>query len=145
MVEHRAVPDPAYRERRRCKETRARSADGPRGGPGRADSADADQSRNCVADGVSIERKDLFESDRNQIEQAAIEVEVLEMEHRLIGKPARVIGDDELAVALLDFLIVGDRVIAKGEGHEDDERAKERRRRQVVTLQPRPRRRESLP
>ena len=67
------------------------------------------------------------------------------MEHRLIGKPARVISDDELAVALLDFLIVGDRVIAKGEGHEDKERAKQHRRRQVVAFQPRPRRRESLP
>ena len=120
MVEHRAVPDAARRERRGGEKPGARSTDGARGSPSRADPADAYQSRHQVADGVGVERPETFEADGDHIEKAAIQIEVPEMEQGLIGKPACVVANDELPVALLHFLIVGNRVVAEGEGDDND-------------------------
>ena len=57
----------------------------------------------------------------DEIEQAAIEIKISEMKHRLIDEPAPIIGDDQLGIALLHFFVVGDGVVAKREGDENDQ------------------------
>ena len=90
---------------------------------------------------IGVERDDLFQPDRGDIEQTAVEIEILEMKHRVVGKSARVIAEDQLAVTLLHLLVIGDRIIAEGAGDENNERREEQRCRQVMTIsarEPRP-------
>lgn len=77
MVEHRAIPDPARRERQRGQQAGARSADGARRRPRRGDSADAGESRQQMPHGIGVKRDDLFEPDRGDIEQTAVEIKIL--------------------------------------------------------------------
>ena len=92
---------------------------------------------------IGVERDDLFQPDRGDIEQTAVEIEILEMKHRLVGKSARVVAEDQLAVTLLHLLIIGDRIIAEGAGDENDERSEKQRRRQIMTINTREPRRKS--
>ena len=64
----------------------------------------------------------MAEPDRSDIEQAAIEVEVFEREKALVRKAAGVIGDDQLAVMMLNAFIVGNRIVVEGAKHQDDQR-----------------------
>ena len=92
---------------------------------------------------IGVERDDLFQPDRGDIEQTAVEIEILEMKHRLVGKSARVVAEDQLAVTLLHLLIIGDRIIAEGAGDENDERSEKQCRRQIMTINAREPRRKS--
>ncbi len=134
MGEHGAVPNSARRQRRRRNKSSTRPPDGARGGPNRADAADADQPGEQVADGVSIERNDFFQSNRNHVEQAAIQIEISEVKQGLIGEAAGIIGDNQFAIALLHFFVVGDGIIAKGEDDERNQRGEEYGCRQVVAI-----------
>jgi hypothetical protein len=113
VVEHRAVPGPAQRERQGRKHARARSADHARGRPGRRDAADANQHAEPMPDHVNVGRQDISDQHGNDVEQPAVEIEVAEIEQRPIGKSAGVIGDDELAVAMLHFFVVGNGVVVQ--------------------------------
>ena len=55
------------------------------------------------------------------------------MKHGLVGKPARIVGDDEFAVLLLHFLIIRDRIIAERESDQNDKQRKENGRGPVVS------------
>ena len=83
VVEHRAEPRAADRERDGGEKARARARDQPRGGPDRGDAADADQGAEQVPDHENVERQDAAEQDRDDVEQPAIEIEVL------VGEDAR--------------------------------------------------------
>ena len=135
MGEHGAVPNSTYRECRRRQKSRARPSDGASGSPYGADAANPGQRRNQVADGVSVERNDFLQSVRNHVEQASVKIEIPEVEQCLIGKSARVIGDNQFTIALLHFLIIGDRIIAEGEGHNCDKRSEQCRRREVAAVE----------
>jgi hypothetical protein len=67
------------------------------------------------------ERKYSLEADRDDVEEAPVEVEIPEVEQSLIRKGAAVVRDDEFAVALLDLLIVGDGIIAERRENEDNQ------------------------
>ena len=84
MIEHRPDPGTANGERRRRDEPRPRTGNQPRRGEGRGDAGDADQAAEKVADEIAIERQRLFEQRGHDIEQPAIEVEILEFEQRAI-------------------------------------------------------------
>ncbi len=107
------APHRLKRERR--DQARARTRNQSRGGGGRRDAADPRDRAENVAQRVGIDRNELGEADRDHIEQAAIEIEVLVGEEIAVGETAAVIGDDQLAVMVLHALIVGDRVVAEGE------------------------------
>ena len=64
----------------------------------------------------------MAERDGGDVEQAAIEIKVLQAEHAQGGEAAGIIGDDQFAVAMLQAFIVGDRVILEGEQGDDDQR-----------------------
>ena len=43
------------------------------------------------------------------------------MKQRLVGEARAIIGDDQFGIMLLHFLVVRDRVVAKGKGDQKDE------------------------
>jgi hypothetical protein len=49
------------------------------------------------------------------------------LEQRLVGKAAEVIGQDQFAVAMLYFLVIGDRIVLEGEDRDDNERRNQQR------------------
>src|SRR5665811_1261281 len=95
--------------------------DRPRGGRGGADPADADQRTQDMAQIKGIDRDQMAEGDGNDIEQPAIEKKVLEAEYALVPEPAGIIGDDQLAVMMLNAFIVGNRIILEGAQRDDHE------------------------
>jgi hypothetical protein len=103
----------------------------PRRRPRSGDAADAGHRGQQVANGVGVERQELLQPDGDEIEQAAVETKIAEMKQRLVGKAGGIVGDDHLAVALLYFLVVRDRVVLEGEKYECHERGEEQPRRQV--------------
>ena len=70
---------------------------------------------------VGIDREQMAQGDGNDVEQAAIKIKVIEMKYAEVTKPAHVVGDDQLAVMVLNTLVVGDRVIPEGAERDDDE------------------------
>jgi hypothetical protein len=52
-----------------------------------------------------------------------LNMRIAEVKQRLINEAAGVIGDDHFAVTVLDFLVVGDGVVAERETDENDQRA----------------------
>ena len=134
VIEHRAVPRAAQRNRERGQERGARAADSARRGPDRDNAADTGQRREQVADRVGLKRKQILQAKGDEIEQAAIEIKISEMKHRLIDEAAPIIGDDQLGIALLHLFVVGDRVVAKRVGDENDQRAEQNRCHCVVTV-----------
>src|SRR5262249_12417049 len=87
-----------------------------------------------MPDRIRLEREHILQTKRNEIEQAAIEIKISEMKHRLIQEPAPIIGDDQLGITLLDFFVIGDRIVAKREGDENDQCAEQYRCRRVVPV-----------
>ena len=86
VVEHRAEPRAADRERDVREKTGARARDQPRGGPDRGDAANADQRAEQVPDRENVERQDAAEQDRGDVEQPAVEIEVLVGEDGAVGR-----------------------------------------------------------
>ena len=103
--------------------------------PNRADPANAGQRGQQVPDGVRIERQQLLHADRDNVEQAAIQIQIPEVKQPLIDKAAGVIGDDHFAVALLHFLVVGDGVVAEGARHQNEQQGDQQRRREIVAVE----------
>ena len=62
----------------------------------------------------------MTEGDGNDVEQATIEIKVLEAEDALLREAAGVIGNDQRAVTLLHTFIIGDGVILEGAKRDDD-------------------------
>ena len=119
VVEHRAIPGAAQAQGECRDQARARTRNQPRGRGGSRDAADPRDRAENMAQRVGIDRNDLGEADRDHVEQAAIEIEVLVGEEIAVGKAAAVIGDDQLAIVVLHAFIVGDRVVAEGEQRDD--------------------------
>ena len=69
---------------------------------------------------IGIDRDQMTEDDGNDVEQAAVEIEVLKAEDALVRQAAGIIGNDQLAVALLHLFIIGDGVILEGAKRDDD-------------------------
>ena len=67
-----------------------------------------------MAQFIMIDRNDVAEAEAENVEQPAVEIKVVELEQRQIGEAALVVSDDQLAIAMLYALIVGDRVVLKG-------------------------------
>ena len=122
VVEHGAVPRAADAQAGRGDQARARTRDQARGRRSGADPADADQRAQDMAQIIRIDRDQMAEGDGNDIEQPAIEKKVLEAEYALVPEAAGIIGDDQLAVMMLNRLIVGDRVVLEGTQRDDNER-----------------------
>ena len=126
VVEHGAVPRAAGAERDRGDQGGARTRDQPRRCRRGADPADADQRAQDMAQVIGIDRNEMAEQDGGDIEQAAIEIQVLEVEDAEIVKAAGVVGDDQFAVVMLDAFIVGDRVVLEGAQRDHDQRGDQR-------------------
>jgi hypothetical protein len=88
VIEHRAVPGTAHRKRRRGKEARAGPSNGSRHRPDGGNAAEAGQRRQQVPDLVGIERNELLEADRNEIEEAAVQIKIAKMKQRLFDEAA---------------------------------------------------------
>ena len=85
------------------------------------------------------------EQDRHDVEQPAVEIEILVAEHRAVGEAAGVIGQDQFAVAVLDLFVVGDRVVAKGQQRDREQRRDQQPRRDIERIVPRPARPRTRP
>ena len=77
--------------------------------------------------------EEILQAKGHEIEQAAIEIKISEMKHRLIDEPASIIGDDQFGIALLHFLVVGDGIVAKRESDQNDKHRKEHGRGPMVS------------
>ena len=80
--------------------------------------ADACKRAEQVTDVVDVERQQVCEEHGDDVEETAVEVEIAEVEHRAVGKPALVVGDDQFAVLLLQALVIRDCVFP--ERHADE-------------------------
>ncbi len=120
VVEHGAVPRAADAQADRGDQARARTRDHSRGRRSGSDPADADQCAEDMAQIIGIDRDQMTEGDGNDVEQAAVEIKVLEAEDALVREAAGIIGDDQLAVVMLHAFIVGDGVILEGAKRDDD-------------------------
>jgi hypothetical protein len=74
----------------------------------------------------------MTEGDGNDVEQAPIEIKVLEAEDALVGEAARIIGDDQFGVVMLHAFIIGDRVVLVGKQRHDDEGGEENKGGDIV-------------
>src|SRR5260370_34219652 len=70
---------------------------------------------------VRIDRDRMTEVDGNDVEQAPVEIKVLETEDALVREAARIIGDDQFGVVMLHAFIVGDRIVFVSKQGDDDE------------------------
>jgi hypothetical protein len=113
VVEHPAKPRPANRQRQRGEHARAGARDQPRRRPCRANAADADHDAKQMADDVDIRRHDTADQNRRDVEQPAVEIEILVGEDAAVFEPAGVVAQDQLAVAVLNLFVVGNCVVAK--------------------------------
>ncbi len=134
MVEHRAIPNAADGERQRGQESGARASDATRGRPNRSDATNTGKTRKQMTNRIRIERENFLQSDGYDVEQAAIEIEIFEVEDGLIGQAAGVILYDQLAVALLNILVVGNAVVAESECNETDQRHEDEPGREIVSV-----------
>ena len=87
-----------------------------------------------MANIVSVKWKDFLQSEGSNVKQAAVKIKIPEVEERLISESANIIADDQSAVMLLHFLVVGDRVIAKGRRDKSDERDEKRGYGKIITI-----------
>jgi hypothetical protein len=87
-----------------------------------------------MANIVSVKWKDFLESESSNVKQAAVKIKIPEVEERPIGESANIIGYDQSAVMLLHFLVVGDRVIAKGRRDKGEERDDKRGYGEIITI-----------
>jgi hypothetical protein len=62
-----------------------------------------------MPDQENVERQQFCGADRNDVEQPAIQIEILVIEQRRIAKSARIIIDDQFAVTMLDLSLGGQR------------------------------------
>lgn len=72
---------------------------------------------------VLVDRQDLRKAEGGDVEQSAVEIEIVEFEQRLVREAAFVIGDDQLAIAMLHAFVVRNRVILKGPDGDGDKRS----------------------
>src|SRR5450631_2028364 len=75
---------------------------------------------------VGISGNDVGERHGSDIEQSAVEVEILESKQVANAESAPVILDDQFAIVMLHAFIVGNRVILEGAQHDDNERSDQR-------------------
>jgi hypothetical protein len=123
VIEHAAIPDAAERQRQPRQQSGPRPGDHPGGREGRRHPADAGERAHHVTNVIGVERQQMREQDRDDVEQAAVEIEVLKIEDRLVRKAALVIGDDQFAVVVLQAFIVGNGVfLERGEDQRDEHR-----------------------
>ena len=87
-----------------------------------------------MADAEDVERQNAIEQDRDHVEQPAIKIEIVEVEHGLIGQAAGVISEDELAVAMLHQFVIGDGVIVESQQDDNGERGESGKRKQIVDI-----------
>ena len=83
---------------------------------------------------VGIDRRDMGQGDRDDVEQAAVEVEVLEGEEIARRKSAAVVRNDQFAVVMLHAFIIGDRVVPEREQRGDGESQKKAAGQETITL-----------
>ena len=119
VVEHGAVPRAADAQADCGDQGRARTRDQSRSRRGGDDPTNAHQRAEDMAQIIGIDRNQMTEGDGNDVEQAPVEIKVLEAEDALLRQAAGIIGNDQLTVALLHFFIVGDGVILEGAKHHD--------------------------
>ena len=82
VIEHPAVPDAADGKQRGGDQARARAGDQTRRRPGGGDAADAEEGAEEMADVIDVERHCLGDERRHDVEQSAVEIEILEREQR---------------------------------------------------------------
>ena len=94
MVEYRAIPRAAQCQANCGDEARTRTRDKPRGGRSRADPANANQRAQDMTEVVRIDRDQMSDGDGDDVEQATVEIKILEAEETLILEAAGIIPDD---------------------------------------------------
>ena len=119
MIEHGAIPGAAQAQGECGDQAGARTRNQACRRRGAGDAANSRERAENVAQRVGIEGNDLCEADRDHVEQTTIEIEIFVGEEVAIDKAAAVISDDQLAVVMLNALIVGDRVVAESEQRND--------------------------
>ena len=134
MVEHRAIPGPAERQHQCSDEAGAWTGDRPCGRPGGRNAADAGECAQQMAQFIKVERDDLGDKRGDDVEQAAIEVEIVEVEQREVSHAAGVVGDDQFAVVLLHAFIIADAIVAKGQHDDGEEQSHQTRRRHAIRV-----------
>lgn len=137
MIEHRAVPGAADRKRNRSDQARPRACDETRRGGCGADSTDADKGTHDMAQIVRIDRNDLAEGNGDNVEQAAIEIQVLEMEYALVCEMAFVAGDYQFAVVMLNTFVIGNGIVPERAKSGDGQRTKQQHSGDVMRIETR--------
>lgn len=74
---------------------------------------------------IRIDREQVAEADCDDIEQPAIEVKVVEAKYALIMEAAAIVAENQFAVVMLHWFVVGNRVLFEGQEREDHQRGDE--------------------
>src|SRR3984893_12487700 len=90
-----------------------------------------------MANVVRVDRDRMTEGDGTDVEQAPVEIKVLETEDALVREAARIIGDDQFGVVMLDTFIVGDRIVFVSKQCDDAEGGQEHDGGDVVAFEAR--------
>ena len=77
-----------------------------------------DQSSQQMPGFVLAERRHLVDDGGNQIERAAVQIQIEVLEDGLVFEPAQVEGQDLLTVGILDFLVPTDAVMLEGSPYQ---------------------------
>ncbi|WP_456659098.1 hypothetical protein [Bradyrhizobium sp. JR3.5] len=83
---------------------------------------------------VGIDRNQVAQDNSDDVEKAAVEIQVVEAEEALVFEAAGIIGNDQFAVVMLNGLVVGDRIIPEGAKREGDEPGNEDNGRDIVDV-----------
>ena len=84
-----------------------------------------------MAQVIDLQRHDMAQRHRDDVEQAAIQIEIVELKQGAVGEAAFVIIEDQLTVMMLHPLVVGDGVDAEGHHHEDEQCCEQRQRGEI--------------
>ncbi len=136
VVEHGAVPGAAHRKRSCSDQAGTRPRDQSRRRRASCDPGDPRHRAQNMAQFEGMERNDLGDRHGDDVEQAAIEVEILKGEQVASCKSAPVIVDDQFAVMVLHTLVVGNRVVPEGEQRDNRQRREEREGQEIVRIGP---------
>ena len=122
VVEHRPVVGGAEHEKHDGQQAGARPGEEPRQTPGGDDAENTERGAEQVTRLEVRKRRERRDRRGDQIEQAAVKIEIAVAESPSIGQSREVEVEEEPAISVLDFFVGGDAVVAKRDGDDANER-----------------------